>query len=231
MIKLQNVGKTYAGQDGEVHALDDVTLSVERGEFAASRGQSGSGKSTLLLTIGGLVRPTRGRVSVDGRDMYAMSSRERASFRAEKIGFVFQMFHLLPYLDVLENVLVPTIPGTSTSGRREAMELLQRLNMSDRVHHRPAQLSTGERQRVAIARALLSRPELILADEPTGNLDPDNAAQVLGYLADFHNGGGTVVLVTHEKSAHDYAERIVLLQRGRVSLPNEKSLKAPHKVQ
>jgi putative ABC transport system ATP-binding protein len=216
MIEVQNLTKTYDRQDGAVHALDDANLSVERGEFVVIRGPSGSGKSTLLLTIGGLIRPTRGKVIVEEKDLYALSSRDRARFRAERIGFVFQMFHLLPYLDVIENVLVPTIPRAEKPDRGKAMELLEWLKMSSRVHHRPSQLSTGERQRVAIARALLNRPNLVLADEPTGNLDPDNAAQVLGYLGSFHEEGGTVLLVTHEKSAEEYSERVVLLENGRI---------------
>jgi putative ABC transport system ATP-binding protein len=216
MIELENVNKIYRGQGKEVRALDDVTLSMEQGEFVVIRGPSGSGKSTLLLTIGGLVRPTRGRVVVDGKDFYAMSGSERAAFRAERVGFVFQMFHLVPYLNVLENVLVPSVAGCVSRSPGEAKGLLRRLQMSDRLRHRPAQLSTGERQRVAVARALLNRPSLILADEPTGNLDPDNAAQVLSYLAEFHKEGGTVLLVTHEKSADDYAQRVVLVDAGRV---------------
>ena len=226
MIELQNISKIYAGPDGEVRALDEVNLSVESGEFVVIRGASGSGKSTLLLTVGGLVRPTQGTIMVNGEDLYAMSGRERATFRAKNVGFVFQMFHLLPYLDVLENVLVPTIQGGRTSARKQATDVLERLQMSDRLHHRPAELSTGERQRVAIARALLNRPSLVLADEPTGNLDPDNAAEVLGYLTDFHKAGGTVLIVTHDESADQYAERIVLLHKGRVRLPDEESLKA-----
>ena len=179
---MQNVSKTYAGQDGEVRALDDVSLRVQRGEFVVIRGASGSGKSTLLLTVGGLVRPTKGKVFMENDDLYAMSGRERAKLRSDKVGFVFQMFHLLPYLNVLENVLLHAVPGANKGGRKEAMEVLKRLNMTDRLHHRPGELSTGERQRVAIARALLNRPSLILADEPTGNLVPDNAAVVMGYL-------------------------------------------------
>ncbi|NQT83687.1 ABC transporter ATP-binding protein [bacterium] len=228
MIELQNVSKVYAGQDGEVRALDHVNLSIQRGEFVVIRGPSGSGKSTLLLTAGGLVRPTEGKVVVDGKDIYTLSSRERASFRGGNIGFVFQMFHLLPYLNVLENVLVPTISGARKSDRTEAAELLQRLKMSDRLHHRPSQLSTGQRQRVAIARALLNRPRVILADEPTGNLDPDNAAEVLDYLTEFHKAGGTVLLVTHEQYADEYAQRIVLLQNGKISFLREESLKPSH---
>jgi putative ABC transport system ATP-binding protein len=222
MIRLENVSKIYPGQDGEVRALDDVTLSVERGEFVVVRGPSGSGKSTLLLTAGGLIRPTSGKVVVDGTDLYAVSSRERAVFRAHKVGFVFQMFHLVPYLDVMENALLSSVPAPAKAGRKEAIDLLQRLQMSDRLRHRPAQLSTGERQRVAIARAMLNRPILILADEPTGNLDPENSSQVLTYLADFNKEGATVLLVTHDKSADEYAQRAVLLEKGRIQTPQQK---------
>ncbi len=227
MIELQNVSKTYLGRGGDVRALDDVNLSVARGEFVVIRGPSGSGKSTLLLTIGGLVRPTRGKVVVAGRDLYEMSGGERAAFRAENVGFVFQMFHLLPYLDVLENVLVPTIPGARRSAHKEATDILQRLQMTERLYHRPSQLSTGERQRVALARALLNRPSLVLADEPTGNLDPENGAEVLEHLSDFRKAGGTVLLVTHDESAEEYAGRVVLLHRGRIRLPEENRRKPP----
>jgi len=215
MIELVNVSKVYRTDSSEVRALDDATLSVAPGEFVTVRGTSGSGKSTLLLTIGGMIRPTEGRVLTSGQDVYMMSSRQRARLRADKIGFVFQMFHLVPYLSALENVLVPTLAGART-GRPGATELLARLQLSERCHHRPAELSTGERQRVALARALLNRPEIILADEPTGNLDPDNARQVMTYLAEFHGDGGTVLVVTHDPLADQYAQRTVLMDRGQV---------------
>ena len=218
MIRLENVSKVYRGKMGEVRALDEVSLGVERGEFVVVRGASGSGKSTLLLTIGGLIRPTRGSVLVNGRELYGLSWGEQARLRAEKIGFVFQMFHLLPYLNVLDNVLVPAMTGMGQVKRDRARDLLEKLQMSERAQHKPSQLSTGERQRVAIARALLNEPELILADEPTGNLDPDNAARVLGYLSDFHREGGTILLVTHERAAEEYAQRVVLLDAGRLSV-------------
>ena len=217
MIELTGVSKIYRMASGEVRALDRMDLSIARGEFVAARGPSGSGKSTLLLTIGGMIRPTEGRVLVDGQDVYMMSSRQRARLRADRIGFVFQMFHLVPYLNVLENVLVPSLAGTRTS-RQEATELLDRLQLSDRLDHQPAQLSTGERQRVALARALLNRPEIILADEPTGNLDPDNAGQVMSYLAQFHHQGGTVLVVTHDPLANQYARRTIIIERGQVGV-------------
>ena len=217
MVRLEGVSKVYDAPRGKVRALDDVSLHVEPGEFVAIKGPSGSGKSTLLLTLGGMVRPTTGRVIVAETNLYALSSRERASFRAENIGFVFQMFHLVPYLDVLENVLLPTLTGAGPRGGREqALELLERFGMTHRIDHKPAELSTGERQRVAMARALLHRPRVILADEPTGNLDPGNAAEVMRYLVEFQHEGGTVVMVTHEQVAEGSAQRTLLIHDGRL---------------
>lgn len=215
MIVLDAVSKVYRKPDGEVRALDDLSLSVGKGEFVAVRGPSGSGKSTLLLTVGGMIHPTRGRVLVDGQDVYALSAGQRARLRAEKIGFVFQMFHLVPYLDTLENVLVPNLAGARVASR-DAADLLAHLQLAERLHHRPSELSAGERQRVALARALIKRPEIVLADEPTGNLDPDNARQVMAYLAEFHRLGGTVLVVTHDPLADEYAQRTLLLDRGRI---------------
>ena len=215
MVHLDGVSKIYRGPRGEVRALDGVSLHVEPGEFVAVKGPSGSGKSTLLLTVGGMVRPTDGRVVVADTDVYSLTARRRAQFRAENIGFVFQMFHLVPYLTVLENVLLPTLTGAASRGDREqALELLERFRMTDRTDHRPAELSTGERQRVAMARALLNHPRLILADEPTGNLDPDNAAEVMSYLSQFHQGGGTIVMVTHEQATEGRAQRTIFIREG-----------------
>ncbi len=215
MIELMNASKVYPTASGEVRALDRVNLSIQQGEFVVARGPSGSGKSTLLLTIGGMIRPTEGQVFVDGTDMYMMSARQRARLRADRIGFVFQMFHLVPYLSALENVLVPTLAGTRT-GRREATELLARLQLTDRLGHRANKLSTGERQRVALARALIKHPDIILADEPTGNLDPQNADQVMGYLAEFHQQGGTLLVVSHDAASERYAQRTLYMHNGRL---------------
>lgn len=219
MVHFENVSKIYQTRRGRVKALDAVNFQVREGEFLVVRGPSGSGKTTLLLCIGGMLRPTKGRVVVKGSDISAMSERERAKFRAENIGFVFQMFHLLPYLNVLENVLLPVGAGANRADRVEARELLKRLGLSEREHHRPSELSAGERQRTAMARALLNRPKIILADEPTGNLDPENAAEVIGYLAEFHRDGGTVIIVTHGTIVEQYAHRIIHLQEGRIEEP------------
>ncbi len=216
VIHLHNLSKRYRGRTGDIIALGDVSLSVHEGEFVAIRGPSGSGKSTLLLTTAGMIHPTDGKAVVNSTDIYSVSGRERARFRAENIGFVFQMFHLVPYLSVLDNVALPTVLLPGRIRRHEARELLQRFGMSERLTHKPAELSTGERQRTAVARALINHPRLLLADEPTGNLDPDNSAQIFEYLADFHRQGGTVVVVTHDPLVESYAQRTVSLSAGRL---------------
>ena len=216
MIRLENLTKIYRTQKGEVHPLDDVNLRIESGEFAVVRGPSGSGKTTLLLAIGGMLRPTKGSVIVDEREIYRLTGPERAAFRAQNIGFVFQMFHLVPYLGVLENVLLADAVGNGRVGPKAATEILERLGLAERLHHKPAELSAGEKQRTALARALLRKPKILLADEPTGNLDPDNAEQVIRHMAEFHQEGGTVVVVTHGTVADAFANRIVQLRAGRV---------------
>ena len=208
VISLTDVSKVYHKAGQEIRALDNFSLEIARGEFVAVRGASGSGKTTLLLAVGGMIRPTTGRVLLDGQDIYTLSQRRRAALRAQKIGFVFQMFHLLPYLDVLENVRSAGLAGGRT-GPTQARELLDRVGLADRLNHRPAELSTGERQRVAIARAMLNSPDVILADEPTGNLDPASATAVMEHLADFNRDGATILLVTHESLAESYAQRTV----------------------
>jgi putative ABC transport system ATP-binding protein len=214
MIQLQDVSKVYQTGNGPVHALSGVSLTVEPGEFVAVQGPSGCGKSTLLTIVGGLGMPTSGSVSVAGEDVVRMSSAQRARFRAERIGFVFQMFHLLPYLTVVENVVVAARPGTEAAARTRAKELLGQFQLGHRLNHRPGELSTGECQRVAIARAMVNRPQLILADEPTGNLDRENSEGVLDLLSAFQREGGTVLLVTHQELAAKYAGRTVQLRSG-----------------
>jgi len=210
VIRLTDVSKVYRKSGREIWALDGLSLSVSRGEFVAVRGASGSGKTTLLLTMGGMIRPTAGQVLLDGEDLYSLPARRRARLRGEKIGFVFQMFHLLGYLSVLENVRSAClVGGRRPGGKDRAVELLEHVGLGDRLAHRPGELSAGEKQRVAMARALMRRPELILADEPTGNLDPDSASAVMSYLGEYHRDGGTVLLVTHESVAADHAQRVV----------------------
>jgi len=216
MIRLENVSKVYRTINGPIRALWEVDLQVERGEFAAVRGPSGCGKSTLLMIVGGLGAPTSGRVEVSGEEVSAASPAGLARFRAATVGFVFQMFHLLPYLTVLDNVAAAAPASQRQAARRRAGELLEKFHLGGRIGHRPAELSAGECQRVAIARAMVNRPKLILADEPTGNLDPESAAGVLGLLADFNRDGGTVLLVTHKEQAAEYAQRTILLRDGSI---------------
>ncbi len=218
MLKLEGVTKRYVVDGREILALDGADFHAGKGEFVAAIGSSGSGKSTLLMLLGGLARPTSGKVFVDGTDVYALDGRLRALVRSDRIGFVFQTFHLIPYLSALQNVLVPTLAGGDSAalGKR-ANELLERFGVSDRRNHKPPQLSVGERQRVALARALLRSPDIVLADEPTGNLDPGSTGQVMEYLAEFHKEGGTVVLVTHDPALTDFATRTVRLENGKLA--------------
>jgi ABC-type lipoprotein export system ATPase subunit len=199
-----------------VRALDGVSLALEPGDFVVVQGPSGCGKSTLLLAAGWLLRPDQGAVRIDGQDVYDLSPEDRSRFRAARLGFVFQQFHLVPYLDVLDNILVPTLALPPDAGLRDrALGLAERFGMTDRLHHVPAALSVGERQRTALARALLNRPALLLADEPTGNLDAENGRLVLEALAEFARNGGAVLLVTHDEDAGRFAQRRLRLQNGR----------------
>ena len=216
MLEVKDITKTYRGPNGPVQALDGVSIRVERGEFVSVQGPSGCGKTTLLLAAGGLLAGDGGEVRIDGEDPYALGPDARARFRAGKVGFVFQQFHLVPYLSVLDNILSPTLALQSADARQRAMQLIEHFGLADRMHHTPGELSTGERQRTALARALLNGPGLLLADEPTGNLDGDSARAVLAYLAEFARNGGAVLLVTHDDRAADYAQRTVRLVKGKV---------------
>jgi putative ABC transport system ATP-binding protein len=212
MISLKNVSKVYSTSRGEVRAIDDLSLTIDTGDFVAVRGASGCGKSTLLGLLGGLALPTDGVVEIDGLAISGMSSSERASFRAENVGYVFQMFHLLPYLNVMQNVLTAA-PSNTPMARTRAEELLHQFGLVDRLAHRPGELSAGERQRTAMARAFLNNPRIILADEPTGNLDPQNAAIIMEHLRQYHESGGTIVLVTHDDISAGFAKRVIELDK------------------
>ena len=205
MISCNQITKNY----GAVTALAPFDLKVKQGEFVAVKGVSGSGKTTLLLMLGGMLRPTRGKVYFDGTDLYSQSGSARADYRATKMGFVFQMFHLVPYLNVAENVQLAAHNGNASN---RTHELLKRFGLGHRLTHTPSELSAGERQRVALARALLNKPRLVLADEPTGNLDPENDRQVFELLAEYQRKGGTVIVVTHGSTADEFADQIVKLK-------------------
>jgi ABC-type lipoprotein export system ATPase subunit len=216
MIVCQQLVKVYGTGRRHVRALDGLDLEVKPGEMVCIRGPSGCGKSTLLLTLGGMLRPTAGRVLVAGDDLYARDSSWRAGFRARQLGFVFQMFHLLPYLTVRENV---QLAAQAPLSKAEVESLLEKLGLAARADHRPEDLSAGERQRTALARALINRPPIILADEPTGNLDPENAAEVFHHLGDYQRSGGTVIVVTHSSVAESYATRVCQMRTGRITPP------------
>lgn len=209
MLDLRNISKTYAGPTGPVHALKALSLQVAAGEFVAVRGPSGSGKTTLLLAAGGMLRPDTGQVLIAGRDIYALSREARSGLRATSIGFVFQQFHLVPYLSVAENVLAAAVAHRGTNSRQRADELIGELGLAARKHHLPSELSTGERQRTALARALLHQPPLLLADEPTGNLDDDNGRIVLDHLSAYVKRGGALLFVTHDNRAAERAHRVL----------------------
>lgn len=217
LLDIQNLTKTYDGPEEAIKAVDGISLTLQSGDFVAVQGPSGCGKTTVLLAAGALLQPTGGRVAVTGQDPYALSSEARARFRAQHIGFVFQQFHLVPYLSVEENILAPTLALPQEDAAARCRELLLQFGLQARAQHVPARLSTGERQRVALARALLNRPKLLLADEPTGNLDRDNADAVLDCLARFAREGGAVLLVTHDDLAARKAAKILRMKQGQMT--------------
>ena len=214
VVEASGICKTFAGPGGEVRAVDAVDFKVDSGDFVALYGPSGCGKSTLLMITGGLLHPDAGTLKINGQDPYALDANERAAFRAQHIGFVFQQFHLIPYLSVLDNVLLPTLASQRQEAAARAGELLERFQLAARLDHVPSALSVGEQQRVALARALLHEPALLLADEPTGNLDPENAEVILEYMHGFADQGGAVLMVTHDDRAKAAAGRQLELRDG-----------------
>jgi len=218
LIKLENVWKIYKLDEVKVEALRGVSLRIKRGEFVAIMGPSGSGKSTLLHIIGVLDRPTKGKLLLDGKDVQQLDDDALAKIRSKKIGFVFQFFNLVPNLTALENVELPMIfHGIKKSVRtRRALELLEQVGLSKRAHHLPRQLSGGERQRVAIARALATDPELILADEPTGNLDSSTSAEIMDLFKSLHKAGKTIIVVTHDPRIARCAKKIYNIIDGKI---------------
>ena len=219
MISLESVSKVFYTDDLETHALDGVHLDVGKGEFLSISGPSGCGKSTLLALLGLLDTPTEGRYLLGGQDVTALTLAARARVRNERIGFIFQAFNLIGDLTVLQNVELPlTYRGNMDTAERHkaALAALERVGMSHRVNHHPAQLSGGQQQRVAVARALAGRPSILLADEPTGNLDSRNGEAVMNLLRELHREGSTICMVTHDPRYADYADRKIQLFDGRV---------------
>lgn len=217
IIQLKNVTRSFSGPKGKVIALNDVSLCLSSGEMLAINGPSGCGKSTLLMTAAGMLKPDQGDVLFGEEDHpYNLPPDKRSCLRAGLIGFVFQQFHLIPYLTVRENIVIPSLSILDKDLDRRAQELIQQFGLNDRADHVPSQLSTGERQRTALARALFNRPKIIMADEPTGNLDDENADIVLKHLSRYVSEGGSVLLVTHNAGAAYYATRILKMGDGRL---------------
>jgi putative ABC transport system ATP-binding protein len=223
MIVLNNVGRTYTHGARQIMALRGVTLRISAGEFLSVMGPSGSGKSTLLNLIGGLDQPTSGEIFIDGRPLHGISDDELTLIRRRRVGFIFQFFNLLPVLTAAENVALPLLLEglTFSKVRPRAEELLAKVGLAERMEHRPEQLSGGEMQRVAVARALVTGPAVLLADEPTGNLDSRTSAEIFSLLKGLHDEGQTIVMVTHDPKAASYGTRIITLRDGCVAEDKE----------
>ncbi|MBN2578865.1 MAG: ABC transporter ATP-binding protein [Pirellulales bacterium] len=215
---MENVTKTYKHRGSPVAALSGATVRISAGDFVSVVGPSGSGKSTLLLMLGGMLSPTSGKVFLEGQSLYDLNTDQRAHFRKKKVGFVFQTFNLIPYLTALENVEVPLYLAKEEPGfqRKRAVGLLERVGLRDRMYHMPSELSVGQQQRVALARMLANDPAVILADEPTGNLDPETSRQVIGFFEEINREGKTVVMVTHDPRAAERAKNTLRLTNGTI---------------
>jgi putative ABC transport system ATP-binding protein len=222
LIEIEGLTKVYGSGDVAVHALRGISAAVVPGEFVAIMGPSGSGKSTLMNILGCLDRPTSGHYILDDEDVSRLSKNRLARVRNRKIGFVFQSYNLLPRLSAAKNVMLPLLydgqdPRSEREAREQAVAALESVGLGDRLHHRPNELSGGQQQRVAIARALVNSPSIILADEPTGNLDTQSSEEIIELLHRVHDGGGTIVMVTHEPGIADHAERVITLVDGEIA--------------
>jgi putative ABC transport system ATP-binding protein len=214
MLLIKDLEKNYRKGSAEISVFRHLNLEVQPGEMVAVQGPSGCGKTTLLLIAGGLLHPSGGRVTFNQYDIYSIKAEERNEIRAQQFGFVFQQYHLIPYLSVMENILIPDLTEHSINHRKQAEKLIEGLGLTHRMAHIPAELSAGEKQRTALARALLHSPLLILADEITGNLDEQNAAMVMQTLRDYTDGGKMVLYVTHDSRATAFADQVLKIKNG-----------------
>jgi len=218
MISLNNITRSFNGPKGKIIALSDISMTISPGELLAVRGPSGCGKSTLLLTAAGMLKPDKGEVLYQDKDNpYNLTPDKRSRLRAQLIGFVFQQFHLIPYLTVQENIAVSSLILSVNNAEERAKELIKKFGLESREDHLPSQLSTGEKQRTALARALYNKPKVIMADEPTGNLDDENADIVMNHLKSYVEDGGCVLLVTHSARAAEYATSTLNMKGGLIS--------------
>lgn len=215
LLEVKSISKTYGNGEAAVHALKDISFSIPKGEFVAIVGESGSGKSTLLNMVGALDMPTSGKVFIDGKDIFSMEDSKLTIFRRRNIGFIFQNFNLIPELNVEQNIIFPVLIDYQKPDKKYLEELLTVLNLKERRHHLPSQLSGGQQQRVAIGRALITRPSLILADEPTGNLDTQNSSEVITLLKEAaRKYQQTIIMITHSRSIAQTADRIIQVSDG-----------------
>ena len=216
MIEVNGVSKVFNSGGEKVTALDHVSFEISGGDFALVKGASGCGKSTLLFAMGGLLKPSSGSIRIGGKNLYMFSEKERNRFRSSKIAFVFQSYHLIAYLSILDNILLLNkLKGIRVS-RDEIIDIAKKVNIQHRLYHKPSELSVGEKQRASLVRAMAVKPGIILADEPTGNLDPENAAEVIKYLGQYHDQGGTVVMVTHGAEADLFANVQIQMKNGQI---------------
>lgn len=214
MLEINNISKAYSKNGNSFTALDNVSFKVAEGDFIAVVGPSGSGKSTLLHTIGGLIHPDSGHVLFRGKDIYKQSSKEANTYRRKNIGFVFQQFHLMPYLTVYENIKMGELESLSKQNIDDYLEKCAILPLRNKY---PSELSVGEKQRTAFIRAIISKPDILLADEPTGNLDPENSSILMSLIEAFHKDGGTVLLVSHDTNTEKHADRKIMLNSGKLT--------------
>lgn len=231
VLRLEGITKTYRMGESEVRALDGIDLSVRRGERISIIGPSGSGKSTLLHLLGLLDKPTSGKMFIDGIDVFSFDDAHRSRIRGKKIGFIFQSFHLIPSLNALENVMLPMMfyDVPPEARKKKALEVLRQLGMEDRVHHKPSELSGGQRQRVAIARALVNDPSILLADEPTGNLDSKSGEEVIRIFDQLHKEGRTLIVVTHDPAVASHGQKVVKIKDGIIEkIENRKGAEGRH---
>lgn len=217
MLTVKNLTKVFRSKPSDVVALHKINLSIEEGQFVLIKGPSGCGKSTLLFTLGGMLQPSYGEVLFNGKDIYQASSKELLYYRARHIGFVYQSYHLIPYLTIMENILLVNKTANQIVSRSEVIALAKEFNLEERLHHKPSELSVGEKQRAALLRALIVKPQIIIADEPTGNLDPDNSHIIMQHFKAFHENGGTIIMASHGTEADKLASIQLQMKEGELT--------------